>query len=208
MDLGDVDDLVALAASSSAAQADPIEDRDPELDDLHMLVQQGRPERAPRKHEQRSWQLLEKARSTKANLALERKLEAESLEKRAALDALDAVRHAFPSIAAVVGLPYTNHGSAGLTHKRAQVLSVLAVRPRLAGSAASSAGLLTQKRAVALVARSVLTVQAALRGELVGPSAAAGRPAIPRGSQRCQGYLVHRLAMGRVIPEDEKYCFD
>jgi len=104
--MDDLEALVALAAAGPPedGQAEPIEGPDPELADLHMLCQQG-PEREPQRYERRSWQLLEKARLTKRALASERKLEEQTRKTQSALDALDAVRHTFPSVASIVGLP-------------------------------------------------------------------------------------------------------
>ena len=158
MESDDLDDVMALvAADPPDAPADPVADPDPDFEDLQMICQQA-PERPHRKHARRSWQLTEKARLIKENRGLKMRLETESLEKKAVVDVLDAVRHTLPGVAVLVGVSSGGRGRAGLTEKRAQALAVLAARPALAGS---SAVVKAQQRAVALVARSVLATQAA-----------------------------------------------
>lgn len=124
-DDGDLGFLVALAGGGGeahgqvnrrAARADApqhaldgpdrpaIEDRceDPELQELVALAQAGQPPR--RAYDQRSWQLLEVARSAKALKRTQAGLEQEQAKNRRLEAVASVVAVEFPAVAAVVGL--------------------------------------------------------------------------------------------------------
>ena len=138
-------------------------------------MQQAQRQRRTVHYEQRSKQLLEKAREVKRARTAERREAALRVRLEAALEVVDAVRRAFPAVAAAVGLPAVQV-SKSCDERRADNLNVLALRPAIRGH---NAALVAQKRAVSIVARAVLDVQRNFVGEAFAARCEGGEPTVP-----------------------------
>ena len=167
-----MEDLEALVAIVAGGGLGPAADdelvADPQLDMLVAIAAAVPAER--RKHEQRSWQAMEKARDAKRQRKTERGLATAQEGKRKAEESLKAVASLAPRVARSLGVTVAG---AEMTAERAEQWALVATRPTFRGDESYS---LFDRRAVFLMAETLEALQARfLTGVLgVGPLAESG----------------------------------
>ena len=125
-----------------------------DADFLDLVALDAAPRR--RKHEQRSWQLMERARAAKERKRVERREGQAEQRWQRVQGAVQELQLAFPGIVRSVGLP--DCGAArGFTEDRAAVLSKLAFRPAIRTRDSTA---VRQRQAVVLVAKAAEARQA------------------------------------------------
>ena len=127
-----MEDLEALAAIVAGGGLGPAADdelvADPQLDMLVAIAAVLPAER--RKHEQRSWQAMEKARDAKRQRKTERELATAQEDKRKAEESLKAVASLAPRVARSLGVTVAG---AEMTAERAEHWALVATRPTCRG---------------------------------------------------------------------------
>lgn len=110
---------------------------------------------APRqkKHQQRSWQLCEKARAKKAKLKVERELQVAKQQAASSNQVIAQVQGQFPSVAQALGLRPTR---APMDESRARIVQRLAFMPAFRGANPARGA---QARALGLVCQAALDLQ-------------------------------------------------
>ena len=128
-------------------------DAEPEVQDLVELAAIAAA--PPRRHEQRSWQHAEQARTGKTAKRLAAKAADADAKRRRSEETLSIVVSTFPSVATALGLTAK---SAPMDDRRSLVISKLAVAPALRGAAWRSA-VSSQARAVGLLSLAIEKLQ-------------------------------------------------
>ena len=143
-----MEDLEALVAIVAGGGLGPAADdelvADPQLDMLVAIAAAVPAER--RKHEQRSWQAMEKARGAKRQRKTERELATAQEGKRKSEESLKAVASLAPRVARSLGVTVAG---AEMTAERAEQWALVATRPTFRGDESYS---LFDRRAVFLMA--------------------------------------------------------
>ena len=138
-------DAVAVVAAPAPAALDGV--------DADLLAVVALAEPAARRHERRSWQLLEKARAAKQQKRLSEQVEEESVGRRLAEHLVRAVVMEHPIVARGLGLKMS---PTEMNDARARLTMRLAFAPVVCSS---PAGILRQNRAAFLTSRCALADQ-------------------------------------------------
>ena len=155
--MDDLGVLIGIAGGEVAAAREDLVRAEPVGDpSLEALVALAAPPEMPvrRKLEQRSWQLMERARNAKRVRSLENEVAAASSRREQVENVLAVASAVSPAAFRVMGIRAPRRG---MDATRAEVVSILALRPTYHGDDAIAK---TQRRAVSTVAAAAEAMQA------------------------------------------------
>ena len=156
--------LAAMAAGPAPAVAEGMVLPDPDLDMLVAIAANAPADVVPR-HDQRSWQLMEKARAAKKQKRTDVLLEAAVSAKARAQAQLGLLGTLVPPVVArAVGVA-SNRGTNNMTPERAALTAVVAFAPATRGDCRIQR---IQRRAVSIMAQASLGRQAASASQPLG----------------------------------------